>query len=126
MFIFALCVVPIITAKYATSIWTAVALVSLAAAAHQAWSANIFTTVSDMFPKTAVSSVIGIGSMAGSVGGILFPVFIGNLLDHYKLLGNITVGYNILFVVCGCAYLIAWFIMHLLVPKKVLLLTNIS
>lgn len=119
MFIFALCVVPIITAKYATSIWMAVGLISLAAAAHQAWSANIFTTVSDMFPKTAVSSVIGIGSMAGSVGGILFPIFIGYLLDHYKLLGNITIGYNILFGVCGCAYLIAWFIMHLLVPKKV-------
>jgi len=117
MFIFAVCVVPIITARYVTNIWTAVALMSLAAAAHQAWSANIFTTVSDMFPKSAVSSVVGLGSMAGSVGGILFPFFIGLLLDHYKNLGNISVGYNIIFLMCGCAYLLAWFIMHLLVPK---------
>ena len=117
MFIFAVCVVPIITAKYVTNMWTAVALMSLAAAAHQAWSANIFTTVSDMFPKSAVSSVVGLGSMAGSVGGILFPFFIGLLLDHYKNLGNISVGYNIIFLMCGCAYLLAWFIMHLLVPK---------
>lgn len=117
MFIFAVCVVPIITARYVTNIWTAVALMSLAAAAHQAWSANIFTTVSDMFPKSAVSSVVGLGSMAGSVGGILFPFFIGLLLDHYKNLGHISVGYNIIFLMCGCAYLLAWFIMHLLVPK---------
>ncbi len=117
MFIFAVCVVPIITARYATNMWTAVALMSLAAAAHQAWSANIFTTVSDMFPKAAVSSVVGIGSMAGSVGGILFPLFIGVLLDHYKNLGDISLGYNILFLICGCAYLLAWSIMNLLVPK---------
>src|SRR5258706_13494414 len=117
MFIFAVCVVPILSARYVTNMWTAVALMSLAAAAHQAWSANIFTTVSDMFPKSTVSSVVGLGSMADSVGGILFPFFIGLLLDHYKNLGNISVGYNIIFLMCGCAYLLAWFIMHLLVPK---------
>jgi ACS family hexuronate transporter-like MFS transporter len=117
MLIIAFCVVPIFTARYATNMWTAVALISLAAAAHQAWSANIFATAGDMFPKNTVSSVVGIGSMAGSVGGILFPFFIGWLLDRYKLLGNITVGYNILFIISGSAYLVAWLIMHFLVPK---------
>ncbi|WPU91956.1 MFS transporter [Mucilaginibacter sabulilitoris] len=117
MFIFALCVLPIIAAKYATDIWQAVALISLAAAAHQAWSANIFTTASDMFPKRALSSVVGIGGMAGSVGGILFPILVGHVLEFYKESGHLTTGYNIIFLICGCAYLLAWFIMHLLSPK---------
>lgn len=117
MLIFALCVVPIVLAKYATNVWVAVGLISLAAAAHQAWSANIFTTASDMFPKKAVSSVVGIGGMAGAVGGILFPMLVGRLLDSYKALGDITAGYNVLFVICGCAYLLAWGIMHLFAPR---------
>ena len=91
---------------------------SLAAASHQAWSANIYTTASDFFPKKAVSSVIGIGGMAGAVGGILFPLVVGAMLDHYKLLGNITTGYNILFVISGYAYLLAWTVMHFLTRKK--------
>ena len=121
MFIFALCVVPIVLARYATNVWVAVGLISLAAAAHQAWSANIFTTASDMFPKKAVSSVVGIGGMAGAVGGILFPMLVGWLLDTYKTAGDISAGYNILFLICGCAYLLAWGIMHLFTPtmKKV-------
>lgn len=117
MLFFALCVVPIMTAQFAGNVWIAVALISLAAAAHQAWSANVFTTVSDMFPKNAVSSVVGIGGMAGSIGGMLFPLLVGNLLDHYKAEGNITIGYNILFVICGFGYLLAWGMMHLLAPK---------
>ena len=117
MLIFALCVVPIMFAKYATNVWVAVGLISLAAAAHQAWSANIFTTASDMFPKRAVSSVVGIGGMAGALGGILFPLLVGRMLDHFKLLGDTTAGYNLLFVFCGCAYLLAWGIMHLFAPK---------
>ena len=117
MFIFALCAIPIVTAKYATNIWQAVALISLAAAAHQAWSANIFTTASDMFPKRALSSVVGIGGMAGSVGGILFPFLVGHILEFYKESGHLITGYNIIFLICGCAYLLAWFIMHLLSPK---------
>jgi ACS family hexuronate transporter-like MFS transporter len=110
-------VVPVIFIQYTSDVWTAVLLISLAAAAHQAWSANIFTTVSDMFPKTAVSSVVGIGGMAGSVGGILFPLFIGIILDHFKALENINAGYNIIFIICGCAYVIAWLLMHVLAPK---------
>jgi MFS transporter, ACS family, hexuronate transporter len=121
MLIFALCVVPIVFAQFTTNVWVAVALISLAAASHQAWSANIFTTVSDMFPKSSVSSVVGIGGMAGSVGGILFPLLIGTLLDHYKLLGNITAGYNILFTFCGFAYLTALTIMYFLTPKQELI-----
>lgn len=117
MLFFALCVVPIMAIQFTTNIWQAVALLSLATAAHQAWSANIFTTASDMFPKKAVSSVVGIGGMAGSLGGFVFPYIIGQLLDHYKALGNITTGYNILFVICGVAYLVAWGFMHLFAPK---------
>ncbi|WP_299514511.1 MFS transporter [Mucilaginibacter sp.] len=117
MLIFAFCTVPIVTAQFATNIWQAVALISLAAAAHQAWSATIFTTASDMFPKRAVSSIVGIGGMAGSVGNILFPLLVGFVLDFYKNAGNITIGYNIIFCICGCAYLLAWLIMHFLTPK---------
>ena len=117
MLLFAICVVPVITARYATSIWQAVALIALAAAAHQAWSANIFTTASDMFPKKAVSSVVGIGSMAGALGGFFFPGFIGYILDTNKAAGQIVTGYNIIFIICGCAYLLAWIMMHFLSPK---------
>ncbi|MCB0543566.1 MAG: MFS transporter, partial [Saprospiraceae bacterium] len=117
MLIFAISVIPIMLAKYTTNVWVAVGLISLAAAAHQAWSANIFTTASDMFPKRAVSSVVGIGGMAGAVGGILFPLLVGRLLDAYKAAGNIAAGYNLLFIICGCAYLLAWIIMHLFAPK---------
>lgn len=117
MLIAALCVMPILFAQYVTNIWSAVGLISLAAAAHNAWSANIFTMASDMFPKKALSSVIGIGGMAGSVGGILFPLAIGYILDLYRLNGDIIGGYNILFIICGFAYLLAWLIIHLLVPK---------
>jgi MFS transporter, ACS family, hexuronate transporter len=117
MLVFAFCVLPIMSAQYAPNVWVAVSLISLAAAAHQAWSANIFTTVSDMFPKQAVSTVVGIGGMAGSTGGLLFPIVVGAMLDHYKALGDIVVGYNILFVICGFAYLLAWVIMHFLAPR---------
>ena len=117
MFIVALCVLPIVLAQYASSMWVVVGLISLAAGAHQAWSANIFTTASDMFPRRALSSVVGIGGMAGSVGGILFPLVIGNILQYFKEAGNKTAGYNIIFVICGFAYLLAWLVMHLLSPK---------
>jgi MFS transporter, ACS family, hexuronate transporter len=117
MLIFAFLVMPIMAAQYTTNIWQAVVLISLAAAAHQAWSANIFTTASDMFPKKAVSSVVGIGGMAGSVGGILFPLLVGIILDNYKAAGNIGGGYNLIFIICGCAYLLAWGVMHVFSPK---------
>ncbi len=116
MFIFALCVVPIFAA---TSVgdWTAVLLIALAGAAHQAWSANLYTTVSDMLPKRAVASVIGLGSFAGATGGMLFPYFTGKLLDASKDAGGITGGYTTLFTICACAYLVAFAIHHVLAPR---------
>lgn len=97
--------------------WYAVLVIGLACAAHQAWSANIFTTVSDMFPKKAVASVTGIGGMAGAVGGILIAQAAGLLLKHYTTLGKTELGYGMLFIYCGIAYLLAWIIMHFLVPR---------
>ena len=114
MLIFACCVVPIFFVRYTNGIWPAVWLISLAAAAHQAWSATIYTVAGDMFPKKILSSVIGIGGMAGSAGGILFPFLIGIILDHFKLLGQLGTGYNIIFGICAIAYLVAWIIMQLL------------
>jgi ACS family hexuronate transporter-like MFS transporter len=117
MFIFACCVLPIFFVRYTNSIWPAVWLISLAAAAHQAWSANIYTIGSDVFPKHILSSVIGIGGMAGSAGGILFPFAIGIILDHFKLIGLLGTGYNIIFGICAIAYLVAWVVMQALSPK---------
>lgn len=114
LLVVAFAVLPIILAKFATDIWVAVGIISIAAAAHQAWSANIFTIVSDIFPKRAVSSVVGIGGMAGSIGSTLFPLLVGSLLDYYKAAGNIGAGYNVLFVICGLAYFVAWLIIHFL------------
>lgn len=99
------------------SFWLPVILIGIGASAHQAWSANIFTTVSDMFPKKAVGSVVGIGGMAGGIGGVLVTKAGGALFDHYKALGHIETGYTIMFVFCAVAYLIAWMVMKALVPK---------
>jgi ACS family hexuronate transporter-like MFS transporter len=97
--------------------WGAVCLIGLAGAAHQAWSANLYTSASDMFPRRAVASLVGLGGMAGSIGGILFPIFSGKLLDRSQASGNVTAGYAILFVICGSAYLLAFGISHLLAPR---------
>jgi MFS transporter, ACS family, hexuronate transporter len=116
MFFFALCVVPILAATRVGD-WTAVLLIGLAGAAHQAWSANLFTTVSDMFPRHAVASVVGIGGMAGSAGGFIFPILTGAMLDHFTKLNNVTAGYAILFGICACAYLVAFGLNHLCAPR---------
>ncbi len=99
------------------SFWVPVILVGIGTAAHQAWSANIFTTVSDMFPKKAVGSIVGIGGMAGGIGGVIVSKSGGALFDHYKALGHVTTGYTIMFAFCAVAYLIAWAVMKTLVPK---------
>lgn len=99
------------------SYWLPVLLIGIGASAHQAWSANLFTTVSDMFPKKSVGSVIGIGGMAGGIGGVIITKLGGALFDHYKALGHIQTGYSIMFAICAVAYLVAWFIMKTLVPK---------
>jgi len=116
LFISALLVLPILAARFATDMWTAVALISLAIAGNAAWSANIYTIVSDMLPKKSVSSVIGIGGMAGAIGGVIFPLFIGVILDYYKGIGKMVTGYNIIFVVCGFSFLLAWLVIHWLTP----------
>jgi ACS family hexuronate transporter-like MFS transporter len=116
MLLFAFCVVPIFLVTNAGN-WPAVVLIGIAGAAHQAWSANLYCTVSDMFPKKAVASLIGLGTMAGSVGGILFPIVTGRLLDHFEAMGNVTHGYSILFGSCAFAYLVAFAIHHLLAPS---------
>lgn len=119
MLIFAFCVIPVVLAQALGDIspWLAIIIIGIATAAHQAWSANIFTTASDMFPKKAVASIVGIGGMAGGVGGILLSKAAGLLLDHYKNLDSIETGYYIMFIICGSAYLLAWVVMHLLAPK---------
>lgn len=99
------------------SVWIPILLIAIGASAHQAWSANIFTTVSDMFPKKAVGSVVGIGGFAGGMGGVVLNKLGGGLFDHFGSAGNITMGYTIMFAICATAYLIAWFVMRMLVPK---------
>lgn len=116
MFVFALCVLPVLGVT-AVRDWTAVMLIGLAASAHQAWSANLYTTVSDMFPKPAVASVIGIGGMAGSAGGFIFPILTGYLIDRFQARGSVTPAYAILFAICGCMYLVAFGLHHLCAPS---------
>jgi ACS family hexuronate transporter-like MFS transporter len=120
MLIYALCVSPIIFAQIlgSMSMWYAVCVIGFAAAAHQAWSANIFTTVSDMFPKYTTASVTGIGGMFGALGGILLSALVQkNMFVYYRSINQIETAYYIMFFVCGAAYVLAWVIMHLLVPK---------
>ena len=110
MLVFAFCVLPI---GFVTRVsdWHAVLLIGLAGAAHQAWSANLYTTVSDMFPKRAVATLIGVGSAAGSLGGMIFPIVTGMLLDRFAN------GYAIIFGFCSVAYLVAFLVNHLLAPR---------
>lgn len=116
MLFFALCALPIYAVTRVDA-WFAVVLIGLAGAAHQAWSANLFTTVSDMFPKRAVASVTGIGGLAGATAGMAFPILTGRLLDAFKASGNVTAGYAILFAVCSCLYLVAFVVHHLCAPR---------
>lgn len=111
MLVCALGVVPIVTAPAMTDMWAAVFLVSLATAAHQGWSANLFTTTSDMFPKKVLASVVGIGGFAGALGGIGFQIFTGWFLDWSGK------WYTPLFWLCGLAYLLALLVVHILVPR---------
>ena len=97
--------------------WVPILLIGIGAAAHQAWSANLFTTVSDMFPKKAVASITGIAGMAGGLGGIIVSKTAGYLFDYYKSLHNIERGYFLVFIFCSIAYITAWLVIHLLIPK---------
>jgi len=93
----------------------AVATICIAAASHQAWSANLFTTVSDMFPKKAVGTVVGMGALAGGVGGVLVQKLAGALTDAF--IATPKVAYGFMFMVCALSYLIAWIIIKILVPR---------
>ncbi len=99
------------------SYWIPVVLIGIGAAAHQAWSANLFTTASDLFPFKTVGTVVGIGGMAGGLSGVLTSKVGGALFDHYEGLGHVQTGYTIMFAFCATAYLAAWLIMKFLVPK---------
>ena len=110
MLVSACAVIPIVFASMATSLWVAVGLVALAAAAHQGWSANIFTLASDMFPRHAVGTVVGFGGMAGAFGGMLIAKLTGYLLET-------TGSYLPVFLIAGTAYLTALLIIHLLAPR---------
>jgi ACS family hexuronate transporter-like MFS transporter len=110
MLVCAIAVVPVILAPRIQSLWGAVALISVAVAAHQGWSANLFTLVSDMFPRNAVASVVGIGSFGGAIGGALIATFTGFLLQE-------TQSYVPIFLIAGLAYLIALATIHRLSPR---------
>jgi ACS family hexuronate transporter-like MFS transporter len=118
MLICALLVIPVFFAQSAgVSTWGAVGLISLAASSHQAWSANIFTTVSDAFPKRVVSSVTSIGGMAGAVGGAFVSVFAGHLLGFFKKAGHVETGYTVMFGIAAGSYILAWILMNVISPK---------
>ena len=110
MFICACCVLPIVFASQAGNLWLAVGLIGLATAGHQGWSANVFTLSSDMFPRRAVGSVVGIGGFAGAVGGMMISTFVGFLLET-------TGSYLPVFLIAGSAYLLALLVVHLLAPR---------
>jgi ACS family hexuronate transporter-like MFS transporter len=112
MLICALAVTSVIfVARTGGNMWLAVALVSMAAAGHQGWSANLFTLASDMFPRGAVGSVVGFGGMGGAIGGMLVAPAVGYWLDWSHA------AYGPLFVVAGSMYLVALALIQLLVPK---------
>ena len=110
MLICALAVVPIVFAAQANNLWLAVGLIGMATAGHQGWSANVFTLTSDMFPRHAVASVVGIGGFAGAVGGMMIATFTGFLLET-------TGSYVPVFLMAGSAYLLALVVVHALAPR---------
>jgi ACS family hexuronate transporter-like MFS transporter len=109
MLICAACVVPIVFASMTSNVVVAIALISLATAAHQGWSANLFTTVADQFPRRAVGSVVGIGGLAGGLGGALLAAKVGFIINPG--------GYGPLFAIAASAYLLALLVLHLLTPR---------
>jgi len=110
MLVCALLAVPVMFASYASSVWLAVLIIGVATAAHQGFSANLYTLPSDVFPRGAVGSVVGIGGMLGAFGGMVFSKYIGQVLES---IGS----YTPIFIVAGSAYLVALLVVHLLAPK---------
>ncbi|MCE4066341.1 MFS transporter [Chryseobacterium gleum] len=118
MLLFALMVVPVMFSKYVDNMWMITVIIAFATAAHQGWGANLMTTVGDQLPNSYVSSVIGFGGMLGSAAGIIFPLFIGIVLDTFKKAGNVNGGYNIIFFIAGISYVAAWGLISLINRKK--------
>ena len=116
MLTFACCVVPVIFVQY-FDMWTIVAVLGLAGGAHQAWSASVYTLGSDMFPKSDVASITGLSGMAGQIGSVLFQTAVGLTLSWFAAQGNASHGYDIIFMVCGSAYLAAFVIFSLIIPN---------
>ena len=116
MLVFACCVVPMIFVQY-FDMWTIVAVLGLAGGAHQAWSASVYTLGSDMFPKSDVASITGLSGMAGQIGSVLFQTAVGFTLSWFAAQGNASHGYDIIFMVCGSAYLAAFVIFSLIIPN---------
>lgn len=116
MLVFACCVVPVIFVQY-FDMWTIVAVLGLAGGAHQAWSASVYTLGSDMFPKADVASITGLSGMAGQIGSVLFQTAVGFTLSYFAAQGNASHGYDIIFMVCGSAYLAAFVIFSLIIPN---------
>jgi ACS family hexuronate transporter-like MFS transporter len=110
MLICALCAVPVMFAATASSLWVAVAIIGLATAAHQGFSANLYTLPGDVFPRSAVATVIGVGGMLGGIGGMVFAKYVGEILER---IGT----YTPIFIVAGSVYLIALLVVHLLMPR---------
>jgi ACS family hexuronate transporter-like MFS transporter len=110
MLLCAVCVLPVMFARYADTVWLAVAIIGLATAAHQGFSANLYTLASDMFPRRAVGSVIGIGGMLGGIGGMAMSEYTGIVLQY---LGT----YTPIFIVAGTLYLLALLVIHILSPR---------
>jgi ACS family hexuronate transporter-like MFS transporter len=106
----ALCVVPVLFVMKIGNLWVVVALIGLATAAHQAWSANMFTVVSDIFPRHAVGSVVGLGGMAGAFSGMMAATVTGYILEW-------THSYWVLFLFAGSSYLVALFLLHQMIPR---------
>ena len=111
MLICAIAVLPIMLVGSLHNLWAIVAVIGLAGAAHQGWSANIFTVASDVFPRAAVGSVTGIAGFGGAFSGMLVAAAVGYVLEHYHT-------YSGIFVVAGMAYIVAWIILQLMIPSK--------
>jgi MFS transporter, ACS family, hexuronate transporter len=119
MLLFACLALPVVFTQMIghVNMWLAVLAIGIAAAGHQAWSANLMTTPSDMFPKFTLGSVTGMGWMISSFISLIFSKCVGFLLDHFKATGSIATGYYIVFIYCGCAYLLAWVVFNALAPR---------
>src|SRR5262249_53010281 len=110
MLVCSVCVLPVVLAARIESMWTVVILIGIAAAAHQGFSANLYTLTSDMFPSRAVGSVVGIGGMAGAIGGLVIAKIVGHVLQQ-------TGSYQVPFLIAGAAYLVALALIQILTPK---------